>query len=88
MEPRQGRLELGDERVGDTDARAVELHQGVALFTANPASFYGLRNKGCVAPGADADLMILNRDLELVHLLARGRHAVDNGEVVLRGTFG
>lgn len=66
----------------------LELDSAVALFTANPAAFYGLTHKGRVAAGADADLMILNRGLELVHVLARGRHAVNNGEIVLRGTFG
>jgi hypothetical protein len=40
-----------------------------------------------VAAGADADLMILDSDLELVHLLARGTSAVVDGVVVLRGTF-
>ena len=64
------------------------LDLAAALFTANPAAFYGLKHKGRVAVGGDADLMILNRDLELVHVLARGRHAVNDGEVVLRGTFG
>ena len=65
----------------------LDLARAIPLFTTNPAGFYGLEQKGRVAPGADADLMFLNRDLELVHLLARGRRAVTNGEVVLRGTF-
>jgi beta-aspartyl-dipeptidase (metallo-type) len=65
----------------------LELPEAAALFTANPASFYGLDRKGRVAPGADADLMLLDSDLGLVHLLARGRRAVIDGAVVLRGTF-
>ncbi len=65
----------------------LELPEAVSLFTANPADFYGLNDKGRVAAGGDADLMFLNRDLELVHLLARGRRAVTDGNVVLRGTF-
>jgi beta-aspartyl-dipeptidase (metallo-type) len=69
------------------DAGILELHQAAGLFTANPARFYGLEHKGHVAPGADADLLFLDENLQLVHLLARGRHAVTNGKVVLRGTF-
>jgi beta-aspartyl-dipeptidase (metallo-type) len=65
----------------------LELSLATALFTANPARFYGLHRKGRVAAGADADLIFLDRDLELVHVLARGRRAVTNGEIVLRGTF-
>jgi beta-aspartyl-dipeptidase (metallo-type) len=65
----------------------LDLGRAIALFTANPAGFYGLDRKGRIAPGADADLMFLDSDLELVHLLARGRRAVSDGKVVLRGTF-
>lgn len=66
---------------------ALELGRAAALFSANPAGFYGLKSKGRVAAGADADLMLLDRDLELVHVLARGKRAVTDGAVVLRGTF-
>ena len=65
----------------------LELPEAAALFTANPASFYGLDRKGQVAPGCDADLIFLDSDLRLVHVLARGKKAVVDGTVVLRGTF-
>ena len=65
----------------------LELPLAAALFSANPAAFYGLDRKGRVEPGADADLIFLDRDLELVHVLARGQRAVTDGAVVLRGTF-
>ena len=65
----------------------LELPLATALFTANPASFYGLDRKGRVAPGCDADLLFLDRDLELVHVIARGNRAVTDGNVVLRGSF-
>ena len=65
----------------------LELAEATALFTANPAAFYGLHRKGRLAPGADADLILLDPDLRLVHTIARGRRAVTDGTVVLRGTF-
>jgi beta-aspartyl-dipeptidase (metallo-type) len=65
----------------------LELPEAAAFFTANPARFYGLDRKGRVSPGADADLMLLDSDFRLVHVLARGRRAVTDGSVVLRGTF-
>jgi len=65
----------------------LELPLATALFTANPASFYGLDRKGQVAPGCDADMIFLDRDLKLVHVVARGRRAVTDGAVVLRGSF-
>ena len=65
----------------------LELHQAAALFSANPARFYGLKGKGCIAVGGDADLLLLDHNLELVHLIARGRRAVRDGRVELKGTF-
>jgi beta-aspartyl-dipeptidase (metallo-type) len=66
---------------------SLELPLATALFSANPATFYGLDRKGRVEVGADADLIFLDRDLQLVHVLARGKRAVTDGTVVLRGTF-
>lgn len=65
----------------------LELSQAAALFTANPARFYRLDRKGRVEPGADADLLLLDSDFGLVHVVARGRRAVNDGEIVLRGSF-
>jgi beta-aspartyl-dipeptidase (metallo-type) len=65
----------------------LKLAEAAALFTANPAAFYGLHRKGRLAPGADADLIFLDPDLRLVHTIARGRRAVTDGTVVLRGTL-
>ena len=68
-------------------AGVLELPDAAALFTANPATFYGLDRKGRVAVGGDADLIFLDRDLELVHVLARGHRAVTDSAAVFRGTF-
>lgn len=65
----------------------VDLAAAAALFSTNPAEFYGLSGKGRIEAGADADLLLLDEDLEIVHVLARGRRAVSDGKVVLRGTF-
>ncbi len=65
----------------------LDLRRALALFSTNPARFYGLDHKGRVAAGADADLIFFNDDLEFVHLMARGRMAVSDGTTVLRGTF-
>ena len=68
-------------------AGVLELSEAVALFTANPATFYGLDRKGRVAVGGEADLILLDRDLQLVHVMARGQKAVTDGSAVLRGSF-
>ena len=43
--------------------------------------------KGCVAVGADADLLVLDDELNIDALFARGRTAVQDGKVILKGRF-
>jgi beta-aspartyl-dipeptidase (metallo-type) len=75
---------LLDSLRGLVQEGGLELADACTPFTSNPARFYKLERKGRVAAGADADLLVLDRDLELVHVLARGQRAVTNGNVVLR----
>jgi N-acetylglucosamine-6-phosphate deacetylase len=50
----------------------VPLHEAVAMATANPARALGLSTKGRLKPGADADLVILSRDVEVRRTLIAG----------------
>jgi N-acetylglucosamine-6-phosphate deacetylase len=50
----------------------VPVHEAVAMATANPARSLGLTTKGTLKPGADADLVILSRDLEVRRTLIGG----------------
>ena len=43
--------------------------------------------KGCLQAGADADLVVLNEDLDIVHVMAKGVHAADQGTALLKGRF-
>lgn len=72
--------------------RAV-LRHGVALdvalkvITTTPATYLKLPAKGRIQPGADADVVLLTRDLEIHTVLARGKVMVDEGRLVQLGTF-
>ncbi|MBN1272808.1 MAG: beta-aspartyl-peptidase [Candidatus Aminicenantes bacterium] len=59
----------------------------ISFFTSNPASIYKLDRKGRIEPGKDADLIILNRELELTYVLAKGRLLLEDGNLIARGTF-
>ena len=66
----------------------LDLATALRFFTENPARVLGLEGvKGAVAPGADADLLALDGNYAVRHLLARGKTAVKDGAAVLRGRF-
>lgn len=66
----------------------IPLEQMLRLFTASPALRLGKEGvKGCVRPGADADLIALSPDLQLTHVLAKGKLAMEQGRLMIKGTF-
>jgi beta-aspartyl-dipeptidase (metallo-type) len=64
------------------------LEDSLKIVTSNPAKRTGLfKVKGSLAAGKDADLLILNRDLGIETVLAKGRVMVDRGKALVKGTF-
>jgi beta-aspartyl-dipeptidase (metallo-type) len=54
------------------------------IFTSNTAQVLKLSNKGKLAAGNDADLLVLRHDtLDIVHLFARGRQFIKDGRLVV-----
>jgi beta-aspartyl-dipeptidase (metallo-type) len=69
-------------------AEGVPLDAALAVVTANPARILKLPGKGQLAPGADADVVLLDAaDLAIRGVIARGRWLMRDGEVLVRGTF-
>ncbi|MEM6326223.1 MAG: beta-aspartyl-peptidase [Bacteroidota bacterium] len=68
---------------------ASGMPEAVALapMTHNPAALLRLHRKGRIAPGLDADLVVLGDDHRPRDVMARGRWHVREGETVVRGTF-
>ena len=65
----------------------LPLEEAVRLFSTNAADFYKLGRKGRIEPGRDADLLLVDRDLGLVDVFARGRRLMAGGKLLVRGTF-
>ncbi len=66
----------------------IPLETALGFLTANPARVIGKAGvKGCLQAGADADLIVLNEDLDIVHVMAKGVHACDQGKAILKGRF-
>jgi len=57
------------------------------LFSTNAAEFYKLSKKGRLGPGRDADLIVLDGDLGLSDVFARGKRMMAGGRLLVRGTF-
>jgi beta-aspartyl-dipeptidase (metallo-type) len=66
----------------------LSLEDSLKVVTANPAKRGGLfEHKGSIEAGKDADLLILNRDLNIDSVIAKGRLMVDRGKALVKGTF-
>ena len=88
--------EIGVTDVGPMYAQLVnlvrdgnmDLSEALTYFTSNAARALELYpHKGHVAPGADADLLLLGPDLELDTVIARGKLMLENGRLLVKGTY-
>ena len=68
-------------------ASGCEPAQVLPAFTSNVARLLRLQGKGRIAAGADADLVVLDREHRVHDVMARGRWHVMDGRPVVRGTF-
>ena len=64
-----------------------DLADAVRIVTANVADYLRLPGKGRVAVGGCADLTLLDENLQVVHVFARGRQMVRDGVATVKGTF-
>ena len=66
----------------------IAITDAIKIITSNVARFTKLYpKKGTIAKNSDADILILDKDLQLQHVWARGTHMVENGEAIVFGTF-
>ncbi len=66
----------------------LDLASALHLVTANPARHLRLYpQKGAIAVGSDADLVVLNEDLTIDKVIAMGKLMVNQGQAVIRGLF-
>lgn len=75
------------EALRDVLKAGIPLEAALALCTANAARLFRLHSKGTLAPGQDADLVVLDPELRVWGTMARGRWLVRDGAPVVRGPF-
>lgn len=66
----------------------IKIEEAIKVITSNVARLLKLDNKGSIAPGKDADLVMVNKDkLDIDLVIARGKIMVKDGEPIVKGTF-
>lgn len=66
----------------------IDLSTALRTITANPAAHLKLAGKGVLREGADADIVLLERDgLKIDTVMAKGRVMVRAGQATVQGTF-
>ena len=68
--------------------RIITLEQGLSLITTNPSKALKLYpRKGTIREGSDADIVLLDSDLNIQSVFAGGKLMIRNGEAVKKGFF-
>ena len=66
----------------------VSISDAICSITAAPAAILGLKQKGRIAAGLDADMVLLRRDdLTIDSVIAKGKLLVQQGKALVKGTF-
>ena len=76
------------EEVRDAIIAGVPIEVAVSVCSKNPAKANGLYpQKGCLQVDSDADMVILDEDLLVDTVIAKGKLMVENKKVIVKGTF-
>ena len=65
----------------------VPIEEAFKINTTNPAENLGLKHKGAVKVGNDADFCLFDEDLNLKDVFARGQLMMKNKEIMVKGNF-
>ena len=67
---------------GLVEYEQMALEDAITIATKNPAKALGLEGKkGCLPPGADADILLLDEELNIDTTIALGRLLLQNGQM-------
>jgi formylmethanofuran dehydrogenase subunit A len=74
---------LAGSALADGLAREYTLNEIAIVTRAGPARLLGLRHKGHLGPGADADITIYSRDADVARMFSTPRYVLKAGVVVV-----
>ena len=66
----------------------MKIEEALPFVTENVADALGLKGeKGCIKEGADADLLLLDENLGIHTVIAKGKVLLAKGELLVKGTY-
>ena len=65
----------------------LKLETSLRVLTSNVASILKLPGKGFISTGMDADLLFLDPEMKMIHLLAMGEWVARDGQVIKKGAY-
>jgi len=65
----------------------IPLETALAVITSNPARNLKLTEKGSIHVGKDADCVILDENLDIITVIAKGKVMMRDKEIIVKGTF-
>jgi beta-aspartyl-dipeptidase (metallo-type) len=68
-------------------AHLLDLESALKTVTSNPSIALGLKQKGQIGIDFDCDFVLLNKDLSVSDVWAKGQHMVKDGIALVKGTF-
>ncbi len=68
--------------------KGMDIDNSLSYFTSNVAKALEIYpKKGCIAEGSDADMIIFNKEFIIDSVIANGKIMVENGEVLVYGSY-
>lgn len=64
-----------------------DINEAIKLLTCNPAKALNLNSKGTINEGFDADLLILDDDLNINTVISKGKTMVRDKKIIKRGVY-
>lgn len=81
-----GLINCNKETIGEL-AKDLGLETALRFMTTNVAHALNLTEKGAIVPGADADMLVVDDAFEPQWVFMRGRIAMREGELLMKGAF-
>lgn len=75
------------EEFRDMILEGVPITDALRVVATNPSTLLALPNKGKIQVGFDADILLIDKDIKLQTVFARGQKMVDKNKVLIKGVF-